>query len=338
MDDRWFDAVARSLASGSNRRRVLGGLLGLGGAVATGVTVSDSEAARRPTPTPKPVTCPGIQTWDGFACVCPNGAGNCGSDCCPADAQCCDSACCFGICYGEELCCPLENWCDSSGTCCSAGTVCCGAAGCVPGEACCAGIPFDPGTHFCCGDTIVAGACCELGGCAEGVTCCAGACVDLRVTGNCCDSSHCNTSDLCRPEVCENSVCVAGASIECPAPIDQCRLGGSCDPATGECIVSYAPYGTPCSDGNPHCIGGACCTIGHEPINGGCFETNELSDFACNDGCQGLYSNVEGSTQTWGICATTNQFFSCQRFGNAQCPIGMACIEPPNREFCIQPC
>ncbi len=95
--------------------------------------------------------------------------------------------------------------------------------GCVPGAACCAGIPFDPGTQFCCGDTIVAGECCELGGCADGVTCCAGACVDLRVAGNCCDSSHCNTGDLCRPEVCQGNVCVAGASIECPAPIDKCR-------------------------------------------------------------------------------------------------------------------
>jgi hypothetical protein len=106
----------------------------------------------------------------------------------------------------------------------------------------------------------------------------------------------------------------------------------------GECLVSLAPHGTPCSDGNPLCIGGACCTIGHAVINGGCFETNEFGNFTRDADCQTLFSNVEGYTGGWIICATSNLFFSCQRFGTAQCLIGMVCHEQPDREFCFQPC
>ena len=54
MDDRRFDSLVKALAEGKNRRSVLKGLLGLGGAALVGSTVleADSEAARRPTPTP----------------------------------------------------------------------------------------------------------------------------------------------------------------------------------------------------------------------------------------------------------------------------------------------
>ena len=61
MDDRRFDALVKSVAAGTSRRAVLKGLLGLGGvAVAGGALLDDdAQAARRPTPTPKPPTCPG---------------------------------------------------------------------------------------------------------------------------------------------------------------------------------------------------------------------------------------------------------------------------------------
>ncbi len=61
MDDRKFDSLVKSFASGTSRRSLLKGMLGLGGAALTGSVVldGDSEAARRPTPTPKPIQCPG---------------------------------------------------------------------------------------------------------------------------------------------------------------------------------------------------------------------------------------------------------------------------------------
>lgn len=51
MDDRRFDALARSRAAGSSRRQVLKGMLGLG-AVVGGVAVSgaDASAKRRDEP------------------------------------------------------------------------------------------------------------------------------------------------------------------------------------------------------------------------------------------------------------------------------------------------
>ena len=110
MDDRRFDALARHLGQGGSRRRLLKGLLGLGGTAVVGsIQPRIGEAARRTTPSPTPAKCPGNQIWDGTACVCETGT-TCGPDCCPdGEAQCCDNACCYGTCYGEELCCPTGS-------------------------------------------------------------------------------------------------------------------------------------------------------------------------------------------------------------------------------------
>jgi hypothetical protein len=59
MDDKRFDSIARQLGSGSSRRSVLKGLLGVGGVAAAGLVVhGQTDAARRgftgpfgPTPT-----------------------------------------------------------------------------------------------------------------------------------------------------------------------------------------------------------------------------------------------------------------------------------------------
>ena len=138
MDERRFDALTRRLGQGVSRRSLIKGFLGLAGAAVAGGQLR-AEAARRPTPTPKPVTCPGNQTWNGSACVCPTGATNCGPDCCPVgQAECCDNACCFGRCYGEELCCPSsQEFCPVSGECCPVGWTCCPDFGCIaPGQCC----------------------------------------------------------------------------------------------------------------------------------------------------------------------------------------------------------
>src|SRR5215218_7183017 len=84
MDDRRFDSFVKALAAGKSRRSVLKGLLGLGAAATVGSTLMEpgSEAARRPTPTPTPIRCPGNQTPVNGVCTCPGTAPNkCGPDC-----------------------------------------------------------------------------------------------------------------------------------------------------------------------------------------------------------------------------------------------------------------
>ena len=188
MDNRSFDALVRSLASGANRRQILKGLLGLGGAAVAGMAWSDTEAARRPTPPPRAVRCPGQQTWDGTACVCPNNTTSCGPDCCPVgQAECCDNACCYGVCYGEELCCPTgRDFCAISGECCPEGWSCRPDYGCFAAGQCrtsadcmaeaCTSVPCTPehvcgepvmdcnngGTEVCCSDVQI---CLDTGAC-----------------------------------------------------------------------------------------------------------------------------------------------------------------------------
>jgi hypothetical protein len=101
-----------------NRRSFFGFLGGIGALGLAGVALQDMaepgsvSAARRPTPTPRPVTCPGAQTPVGGVCQCvqPKAPGpyKCGPDCCGSAAQCCDNACCLAgfVCGPEEICIP----------------------------------------------------------------------------------------------------------------------------------------------------------------------------------------------------------------------------------------
>lgn len=182
MDGSRFDTLVRSRAEGASRRTLLKGVLGIG-AAAIASRQSPADAARRPAPTPKPITCPGAQQWDGASCVCSSGT-TCGPDCCETEAQCCDSACCPSgqVCSGEETCCAPS--CDF-GVCGSDG--CGGLCGCDDGL-CVDGICFNtlPKGELCydhggCGqffyedfDLCVGqtdGESCTSGACAEGFGC-----------------------------------------------------------------------------------------------------------------------------------------------------------------------
>lgn len=139
MDDRRFDSLVRSLAAGTSRRRMLKGMLGLGGAAIVGAPgASDhADAARRGFSGPRFPT----------PCV-PNCAGsNCGSDGCGGTCgQCAPvGAICFeGLCFG--LCDPSEGLPCCSGCLCDAvNNVCvfdqpvgtnCAEAGCPAGSFC----------------------------------------------------------------------------------------------------------------------------------------------------------------------------------------------------------
>ncbi len=214
MDDRRFDALARSLGQGGSRRALLKGLLGLSGVAAVGgLTRGEVEAARRPTPTPKPRTCPGVQFPCGTSdCCCPDGTSKCGPDCCPNDqAQCCDNACCYGTCYGEELCCASpDQYCSvdgcCSGVCVGEGQFCCRPAA-VCGDACC----LD--TEYCCTPS-------------EGVSICRGA-------GQCCVDANC-----------DDGTCVDGACVPNPPPLDPSFLISFTDVGFGWCspVVSMSGF------------------------------------------------------------------------------------------------
>ena len=106
MDDRRFDDLTRALAAPSNRRRLLGLVIGASGMAAGSALRSggDIRAARRPTPTAQPIYCPSSMQWNGTTCVCIVG-DKCGTDCCTEGGTCCDTACCYARCIGEEICC-----------------------------------------------------------------------------------------------------------------------------------------------------------------------------------------------------------------------------------------
>lgn len=271
MDGSRFDQLTRGLGRGGNRRTFLRGLLGVGGVAAAGSSLrgADTEAARRPTPTPKPVKCPGMQTWNGTRCACPGGSSECGPDCCPnGQAACCDNACCYGQCYGEELCCPTGQ------------TVCNGEC-CEPGEACVEGI--------CQRCTLCGNQCC--GGSTP--TCCQDS------VGSTCAASEesCCTNDLDCTYLsrCEGDILIQG----------YCWLG-VCQTAPQDCNQGDACYAFSCvDDGEPICLGEpiqGCCTQDSQcQAVDACTPARCLGDQTCN-----AVSNCESGEQCCnGTCALT---------------------------------
>ncbi len=200
MDDRWFDALTKSIADGLDRRSLIKGLLGLGGAFSIGLTRigTDAEAARRPAPAPTPPSCPGSQIWNGSECACPTGT-ICGPSCCIAPAQCCDGACCTGICYLEEFCCPnghklCPDGCLPPGSCCS-------SSDCPPVN--CQQVACNVGT-------------CEQTGldCRLGTNCCGSGDVCMSDTGSCCVPDN---VELCKTH-CGLTMNNCGQYINCVGP------------------------------------------------------------------------------------------------------------------------
>ena len=269
IDDRRFDSLVKSLADGASRRSVLKGLLGLGGAAVAGGALFEGKAsaARRPSPTATPPKCPGIQTWNGYACSCPPTAPNqCGPACCtgkpgdpqgPGHSECCDNACCNGLCYGEELCCPWpRTFCTEAQECCEEGvTVCCGEAGCCAGGCC----QDAQGNDLCCsGDTPK---------CCSGDTCIA--------AGGCCDASDCGPGDCWS---CVEHQCVS----------DQAKCASGCV----DCV-----QGT-CQTVDANCDDGDACTTDTCNADGTCSNTFHCtSDECCDDGyvCNTNTCNADGT-------------------------------------------
>ena len=349
MDDRRFDSLAKSLASGASRRSVLKGILGLGGAALAGGMLMDgeAEAARRGPKSPKPPTCPGQQSWNDTRCVCPDGLSQCnpngGPDCCnsgvtpgsPGYSECCDNACCQGTCYGEELCCPTNygpgeqppthQVCDGPNgkECCPSDYDCCLIDGCceticyggsVGASYCCARDNFCPG-----GDES------EDVCCTGGTTCCgagtnANACVDLGSENACCTDGDC---DGCQH--CDESTCVDG-----------CRDGNACCGTVGCCpeLQCNDAADICCSEGSFACgttEGNQCCDSQTEQCcEGVCVELSEDCPSTCEPNCDcadpsndGLGCNggldAGGGVCACGYCAVPLEGCPCGCEGDSEC-------------------
>ena len=126
MDDKKFDGLTRLFGSGSSRRSILKGLLGIGGAAATGTVITEKADARqlgtRTTyPPPPPPVCPSGQQecgGNGAAFCCPFGKCNTAGTpdvCCDGPGETfCGTGCCANECTDTGLCCdPGEDACRS---------------------------------------------------------------------------------------------------------------------------------------------------------------------------------------------------------------------------------
>lgn len=350
MDDRRFDSLVKSLAGGMSRRAVLKGFLGLGGAAVVSGTVLEegTDAAPRPTPTPKPVKCPGQQTWNGTKCVCPAGLSQCvpngGPACCnsgvapgtPTYSECCDNACCVGHCYGEELCCAYPHtWCEATHECC----------------------PLDQ--PYCCGDGCCSTPCCNT---TAGSVCCEGSTPKCCPNDVCIPASGCCTDDDCPGcQSCENHICVddrancpggtAGCDncvqAQCVADNSRCNDGNACTDdictvGTGQCSHPFNCHGQAscCDDGNP-CTSNICNANGTcsnpancNGLNSCCDDGNACTQNICNENgacsypffCTSAACCDDGNACTQNICNTngtcSNPFYCTS---DACCTGGQVC-------------
>lgn len=284
MDGRRFDALVRELGAGMSRRGVLRGLLGIGGGVALANSSTNVEAARRPTPTPKPVQCPGEQHWNGQECVCPDGTEACGPDCCtPGLSECCDNACCWGTCYAEERCCPSPRvYCPATDECCPDGWRCCPGRGCLPPDQCC-------DTADCPDQDCHSKICTVEGSCAYEFDCSTGP--------DCCEAQACFRV-ACDPETgqCGEPVfdCTQEAPGACCGDGQVCLGNGSCcTPSCGANACSDDGCGGVC-----HCESGACCTDGQ----GNPYCASSPSETCCPSAAPGDHCVPKDGSGGEGIC------------------------------------
>jgi hypothetical protein len=235
--------------------------------------------------------------------VCVPTVNNCGcttnGDCHALD-QCHDD----GTCGGDFKCTyPVKT----NGTGCDDGNPCTQTDTCQSGV--CTGA--NPKT---CG---APDQCHEAGSCDPGN----GTCVYPSKT----DGTACSDGDLCtQVDTCQGGVCVGSQPKICAN--DECRFGGNCVPATGQCDGVPKPDDTPCNDGNPctqndKCTAGACagaavtCTALDSCHNVGtcssttglCTNPPKLNGADCDDG----NACTSGEKCTNGVCGNATSVVTC---------------------------
>jgi hypothetical protein len=365
MDDRRFDALTKSLASGSSRRSLIKGLLGLAGLATTGAIVrNEVDAARRgssgpsaPTPPPLPTaqptrtavptkapSCPGRQVPCDGGCCCPAGETKCGPACCPAGATCCDNACCYGECYGEELCCPAGNVVCAGVACCAAGEVCAGGRCQQPSPTSTSTPTSTPTPDPCAGVECNAGPICfsPQGTCDPST----GQCVYVQqpIGFPCGPCDACDSAGTCQSlgECCSDDQCPSG---RCEEDRTCCVETTTCDALDWyRCPTNYPTNCGGVIDCSDHCLDGWTCSAS----SGICFNQTKT----CLPGvtaCLGTlgwcadlgscYEDFDGENH-----CVTPRFVACgECAGNNDCPAGWICAShsgcsecPPGQGICMQ--
>jgi hypothetical protein len=65
------------------------------------------------------------------------------------------------------------------------------------------------------------------------------------------DKTPCDDGDLCTEATsCKGGLCTGTLAVICPDSLGACYYGGTCDPASGECVYIQQPDGTSCDDGS----------------------------------------------------------------------------------------
>lgn len=279
MDDPTFDRVAKTLAGGLSRRRVVqlvGG--GLSGALA-GLLGRRAVSQAQTTPNVSCFStsqCPAPTVCATYICVGagPSGPGIClatlvnnGVVCGPPPSPC-----------QQQLC--LEDQCQTvslpDNTQCGPATACTQQI-CAGGTCITQSLTGQPCTSACFQNTT----CQPDGTCGGGaaVVCTpldqchvAGACDPT--TGTCSnpaapDGTACNAdNNACTLDTCQAGTCVVGPAVVCPAP-DLCHTAGTCDPASGACGAPQLVVES-CLNGKikrgPCDCDGTCCAAGQNCV------------------------------------------------------------------------
>jgi len=323
MDGNRFDALTRALGSGRSRRSVVKAL----GAAALGAVglsrLGDAAAATR------------LRSVGNSCRV----NGDCASGRCVQEAR-------------TRFICHCQSVAD-----CPAATHQCHAAACLPNGYC--GIGVTTGAPCTDGNLCTTGDACQADGSCQGAPVVCTASDQCHVAGTCdpatgrCsnppapDGSGCNDGNACsNNDQCLSGACIAGGVIVC-LPSDACHLGGTCDPASGQCSNPPAPDGTTCPGGS--CQSGICQTGG--PGDGACTTRDDCPINACYPGmtCLNGFCNLGLVIKPFSYCnevlcdPTTGWYIGppivCDSPGSCEsspglCVEGQGCLYPSNCYAC----
>lgn len=304
------------------------------------------------------------------ACVPTARSCACSTDAdCPAVDQCHGAGTCnasTGACTGPS---KSDGTTCNDGSACTSGETCRGGAcgspsttvSCAPSDQCHLAGSCDPGTGQCSNPAKANGAACSDGSaCTAGETCQGGTCGSPSTNVTCTPFDQCHATGTCDPgtgqcsnpskedgttcsdgsactsgETCRNGSCGApSATVACTAS-DQCHVGGSCDPATGQCSNPIKENGTACSDASACTTGESCqsgicdspttrvaCTPSDQchvagacdPSDGTCTNPLKADDSSCDDGS----ACTAGESCQHGTCGSPVTTVTCGAQGQCR--------------------
>jgi hypothetical protein len=300
-------------------------------------------------------SCGGGKVCRNGTCACPSGTRDCGGTCrqCCADSDCPGATCSAAVCIdGACGLTPIEGCCTEDGEC-------------DDGDPCTVDT-CDPTSHTCRHDAAAAGTPCDDGNpctvddaCDGAGTCATGSSKDCAAAGDQCNDAACDTAtgtcvkhpkadgtgcddgNPCTSNtICQQGACGGGTVKDCSAAGDQCN-DGVCNPATGNCVKSAKPDGTPCDDGvscsfQDICRHGVCGNPSIcESIKTGsvCVGTNCVCPAGTHDcdklGCKRLCGTDRHDVDRFQVCLgqQTGSCLACIEFLNCYGPLdtGTSC-------------